>query len=104
MSEEDTFSWMVRYRSTVIEEPTPALDEVILRAAGRRATRVRTLRRSIVVLGLVAVVILPFWRAHVSRAPQARAASDYGRQEGATRSYLLNVASYTGPGSMERTQ
>jgi hypothetical protein len=104
MSEEDTSSWMERYRSTVMDEQTPALDEVILAAARRRAVRVRTIRRSVVVLGLAAVVILPFWRAHVSRAPQARAASDYGRQEGATRYYLMNVTSYTGPGSMERTQ
>jgi hypothetical protein len=104
VSEEDVSRWLVSYRSTVTEETTPALDEFILRAAGRRAVRVRTLRVSIVVIGLAAVVILPFWGAHLIRGPQARAASGYGRQEGATRYYLLNVASYTGPGSMEQKQ
>jgi RNA polymerase sigma-70 factor (ECF subfamily) len=34
----------------------------------------------------------------------ARSARDYGRQEGATRYYLMNVAEYTGPGSMEHIQ
>ena len=101
MSVEDT---LARYRLTVSEEPTPALDEVILKAASRRAMHVRTVRRGIAVLGLAAVIILPFWGARVSRAPQARAPTDYGSQEGATRYYLLNVASYTGPGSMEHKQ
>jgi len=95
---------IVRYRSTVAEEPTPALDEVILRAASRRAVRVRTIRRSIAALGLVAVLALPFWRAPSTREPEVGAARDYGRQEGATRYYLSNVASFTGPGSMEHKQ
>ena len=103
MSEEDTSPWMLRYRLTVTEEPTPAIDAVILGAASDRAVRVRTLRRSIVVLGLAALVILPLWGAHVIRGPQVGAASGYGRQEGVSRYYLLNVASYTGPGSMEQS-
>ena len=106
MTEDDVSHWLARYRSTITEEPTPALDEVILRAASRRALRVRTMRRSAVVLALAAVVIWPLWRAHVAPAPQARDVSNYGRQEGATRYYLLNVATvpYTGPGSMEQKQ
>lgn len=102
MSEEDTSPWIGRYRLTVSDEPTPAIDQVIFEAAGRRALRVRMLRGSIAVLGLAALLILPLWGAHVIRGPQAGATSGYGRQEGVSRYYLLNVASYTRPGSVER--
>lgn len=103
MIEDDESDWVVRYRSRVTEEPTSALDESILRAAGRRAVRVRTTRRSMVVLALAAVVLTTFWRSHTVRAPQVRNASGDGLQEGATRYYLMNVAGspYTGPGAME---
>ena len=104
MTEEDLSPWLAHYRSSVGEEPTPALDEVILRAASRRAAHVRTMRRSVVVLALAAVAIWPLWRAHVARAPRASNLSGYGLQEGATRYYLLTAAGarYTGPGSMEQ--
>ena len=103
MTEEDTSPLLVRYRSTVTEEQTSALDEVILAAAARHAWRARSMRRGVVALALAALVILPFWRAHVVRSPQARDTSGYGREEGATRYYLLNSAGvkYTGPGSTE---
>ncbi|HEY4212805.1 MAG TPA: hypothetical protein VGM84_15085 [Steroidobacteraceae bacterium] len=58
-------------------------------------------RRSIVAVGLAAAIILPFWGAHLLRAPHATAAPDYGRQEGVTRYYLLNVGHDTEPGRME---
>jgi hypothetical protein len=106
VTEEDVSELLVRYRSTVSEEPTPALDGAILRAAGSRAARVRTMRGSVVALGLAAVVIWPFWRAHVVPAPRAIRVSGYGLQEGATRYYLLTAAGvpYAGPGSMEQRQ
>lgn len=103
MIEDDESDWVVRYRSGVTEEPASALDENIIRAAGRRALRVRTTRRGLVVLVLAAVVLSMFWRSHGVRAPQVRSVSNDGLQEGATRYYLLNVAGspYTGPGAME---
>ncbi len=106
MTEEDISHVAMRYRSTVADEPSSALDEVILGAASRRAVRVRMLRRSAVVLALAAVVLWPFWRAHVVRAPQTRNVNGYGLQEGVTRYYLLNAArvQYTGPGSTEGKQ
>jgi hypothetical protein len=100
--DEDPVPWVARYRLAVTEEATPALDELILRAASRRAVRVRTVRRSLVVVALVSVLTWPFWGAHENPAPQVSEMSGYGRQEGATRYYLLTVGSYTGPGSMER--
>lgn len=105
MSEEDFAPLLARYRLAASDEPTPALDAVVLRAADLRAVRVRTLRRSVVVLALAAVALgtWPLWRAQGTRAPPLRNASGYGREEGATRYYLLSVANvrYTGPGSTE---
>jgi hypothetical protein len=104
VTDEDLSQMLVHYRSTVSEEPTPGLDEVILGAASRLAVRVRTVRRSVVVLALAAMVIWPFWEARVVRVAPAARVTDYGRQEGATRYYLLNVGGvpYTGPGSEEQ--
>jgi hypothetical protein len=104
--EEGLSHWRMRYRATVDDEPTPGLDDVILKAANRRAMYVRTVRRGVValVLALAAAPIWPLWHLQLVHAPRAKAASDYGRQEGSTRYYLLNVAatSYTGPGSTEQ--
>jgi hypothetical protein len=106
VTDEDISQMLVSYRSTATEELTPGLDKVILGAASRRAVRVRTIRRSVVGLALAVVIILPYWETHMIRTPQARGVSDYGRQEGATRYYLLDLASvpYTGPGSEEHRQ
>ena len=106
MTEEELSPWLRRYRLTATEELTPALDEAILRAASGRAMRVRTVRRSIVGLALTAVVISSFWSARLLRAPQAKEVTDYGRLEGATRYYLLNVAAapHTGIGSKDQEQ
>jgi hypothetical protein len=104
VTDEDVSQVLVHYRSTVREESTTALDEIILAAASRRTAQVRTMRRCSLVLALAAVVIWPLWKVRVvPMAPPVRA-TDYGRQEGATRYYLLNVASvpYTGPGSEEQ--
>ncbi len=102
MTEEDVSGWVMRYRSTITEEPASSFDEAILRAARRRAVHVRTMRRAVVVLALAAVVIWPFWRLHVVRVAQAREVSGYGRQEGATRYYLLNVGRSSGSGVWSR--
>jgi hypothetical protein len=106
VTEEDLSPWLGPYRLTATEEPTPALDEAILTAARGRAMRVRTVRRGIVGLALTAVVISSFWSANLLWVPQAKEATDYGRQEGATRYYLLNVAAapHTGIGSKEPEQ
>ena len=106
MTEEDLSPWLRRYRLTATEELTPALVEAILKAASGRALRVRAVRRSIVGLALTAVVISWFWSARLLRVPEAKEVTDYGRQEGVTRYYLLNVdaAPHTGIGSKEQEQ
>jgi len=108
VTEEDLFPLLRRYRSTISQEATPALDALILKAASRRVVHVRTMRRSVVALAMAAAVAVtwPLWHAHGVRAPEARDVSGYGREEGATRYYLLNVASvqYVGPGSTEHGQ
>jgi hypothetical protein len=105
MMEEEVQSWRARYRRTLTDEPIAALDEVILRAASRHATRVRTVRRSALLLVLAAVVMWPYWSKKEIHAPRASQESGFGREEGATRYYLLNVAAvpYTGPGALEQT-
>jgi hypothetical protein len=106
VTEEDLSPWLRRYRLTATEELTPGLDEAILGAASGRAMRVRMVRRSIVGFALAAVVISSFWSARLLRVPQAKEVTDYGRQEGVTRYYLLNVdvAPHTGIGSKEQEQ
>jgi hypothetical protein len=104
VTDEDLSPWLARYRLTVSAEPTTALDEIILAAASRRTARVRTVRRFSLVLALAVVVIWPLWEVRVVRVAPPVRVTDYGRQEGATRYYLLNVAGvpYTGPGSEEQ--
>lgn len=104
IEEEDALPWRATYRRTLPEEATPALDEVILRVANRRAARIRALRRSAVAFALVAVAILPIWRTLTTHEPEAARMTNYGYHEGATRYYLLNVAGapYTGPESKEQ--
>ncbi len=106
MTEGDVAQVLARYQSTVTEEPTPVLDELILSAARRRAVRVRAMRRSVMVFAVAAWVVWPFWPPHAVQFTRAGDESGYGRLEGATRYYLLHVAGapYTGPGSMEQTQ
>ncbi len=57
-------------------------------------------------LALATIVIWPLWNWHVTRTLEATDVSSYGRLEGATRYYLLNVvpSSYSGPGTMEQNQ
>jgi hypothetical protein len=103
VTDEDVSRMLMHYRSTVSEESTTALDDIILSAATRRTAQVRAVRRLSLVLALAAVVIWPLWETRVVRVNPPANGTDYGRQEGATRYYLLNVTSvpYTGPGSEE---
>jgi hypothetical protein len=106
VTEEDVSQMLVHYRATVSDESTTGLDEIILAAASRRIAQVRAVRRVSLVLALAAVVTCCIWEVRVVRVAPPVRVTDYGRQEGATRYYLLNVASvpYTGPGSEEQKQ
>jgi ferric-dicitrate binding protein FerR (iron transport regulator) len=103
---EEGLDWKALYRATVSEEPTTALDDVILKAAGRRTAQVRSMRRGVLVLALAGTAIWPLWHLQPGRLPQTTMATDVGRQEGATRYYLMNVAvpRETGPGLEELHQ
>jgi hypothetical protein len=104
VTDEDISQVLVHYRSTVAEESTTALDQIILAAASRRTAQVRAVRRFSLVLTLAAVVICLLWEVRIVPVTPPVRVTDFGREEGATRYYLLNVASvpYTGPGSEEQ--
>jgi hypothetical protein len=104
VTDEDVTQVLVHYRATVSEESTTALDESILAAASRRTVHVRAVRRFSLVLALAAVVVWGLWDVRSVRVAPPVRVTDYGRQEGATRYYLLNVAGdpFTGPGSEEQ--
>jgi hypothetical protein len=104
VTDEDVSQMVVKYRSRVREESSTALDELILAAASRRTAQVRAVRRFSLVLALAALIIWPLWEVRIVRMAPPTRVTDFGRQEGATRYYLLNVGSvpYTGPGSEEQ--
>jgi hypothetical protein len=106
MIDEDAALILAHYRSTSTDQPTPDLDAVILEAANRHTVHRRIIRRTTVGFALVAAIVVPFLGMLLLHAPQASATSDYGRQEGSTRYYLLtgSGAPFTGPGSTEQKQ
>lgn len=101
MNEEDLYHCLARYRSAARDDSTPALDQVILRAARRQSFRKHAVRRTGFTLAVLAIVSGVYWNPHLVRTPQVR--TDAGMNEGATRYFLSNVsgAAYSGSGSME---
>jgi hypothetical protein len=99
--------WLVdRYRASVEEVPASGLDQTILSAARRHSAVRRFTRRMRTAFFMTAsaVIAISLFRTHPSDVTQTRAA-DYGKSEGATRSYLLNATTppYSGAGIAEGT-
>ena len=94
-----------RYRASAEDIPVSNLDRVILTAARRRSAARRFAHRARIALFMTAAAAIPITlalRSHLFEPAQVRAA-DYGKSEGATRSYLLNapVSQYSGAGVAE---
>jgi ferric-dicitrate binding protein FerR (iron transport regulator) len=105
MTNEEHDALLVRYRACAEEVPASQLDQTILTAARRQSATHRLARRTriaFIVTAFAAIAISLTWRSHQLQVAQSRAA-DYGKSEGATRSYLLNVTTpqYAGPGIAE---
>jgi hypothetical protein len=89
------------YQSSVASEPATNLDDSILMAAHRHASRVRTTRRSVVAIAMGAILAWSLWISHSDSTTGTPVATGFGLQEGVTQYYLLNVAGahYEGPAS-----
>jgi ferric-dicitrate binding protein FerR (iron transport regulator) len=104
----EAHSWLVdRYRACVEEVPASNLDQTILAAARQQSAVRRFARRARVAFFVTAVAAIAIgltWRSHQLSVAQTRVA-DYGKSEGATRSYLLNATTppYSGAGITEGT-
>ncbi|HEY0746729.1 MAG TPA: hypothetical protein VGD63_08525 [Steroidobacteraceae bacterium] len=103
--DDDMTTCVQRYRASVEEVATPALDQVILQAAARQALRRRLARRvgGASVLTAMAVLCTGLaWHAHQAKLSRA-IVTNYGQIEGSTRSYLLQAGAseFSGPGLQE---
>lgn len=97
--------WVAQYRAATVDTETPALDQAILEAARRHFNRRRTARHV-----LVASVFAVFAILAVSMATRIQhpgfvpgTVTGYGRVEGLSRRYLLDVQphQFTGFGVTE---
>jgi ferric-dicitrate binding protein FerR (iron transport regulator) len=104
MTNEDN-SLVDRYRASVEEVPDSNVDQEILAAARQQSASRRFVRRTrmaFFVTAVTAVAIILTWRSHPLNPTQSHVA-DYGKSEGATRSYLLSAMNppYSGAGITE---
>jgi hypothetical protein len=105
MANEERDSLVDRYRASVEEVLASDLDQTILAAARQQSAVRRFARRTRIALFVTAAATLAIsltWRSHELNVTQTRVA-DYGKSEGATRSYLLNATTppYSGAGITE---
>ena len=105
--DEDMMTCLQRYRASVEEVATPSLDQVILEAATRQASRRRLVRRAGGASVLTAITVLcagVSWYAHQGN-PSRSIVTNYGQIEGSTRAYLLQAggSEFSGPGLHEGT-
>jgi ferric-dicitrate binding protein FerR (iron transport regulator) len=105
MTNEEHDSLLDRYRACAEEVPSSHLDQTILAAAHLQSAVHRFARRTrnaVFIAAFAAIAVSLTWRSHQLNTAQSRAA-DYGKSEGATRYYLLNVTApqYAGPGIAE---
>jgi ferric-dicitrate binding protein FerR (iron transport regulator) len=102
MTTEKHSAFVDRYRASAEEVAASDLDQTILAAARRQAAIRRFTRRTRTAFFVTAfaVIAVSLLKSHPSSQTRA---TDYGKNEGATRSYLLNATTpaYSGAGSAE---
>jgi hypothetical protein len=92
MTDDRATPWVLQYRVSVSDTPTPSLDQAILAAAGRYLARRRATRQSgawvIAVFAMLAIYTV-WQRGQPTFQPQTVA--DFGRLEGISSRYLMQV-------------
>ncbi len=106
MTDDRTTPWVLQYRASVSDTPTPALDQAILAAAGRHTARRRAMRQltGVSVIAVFAVLaISTVWHGGQSNSHPQIVGADFGRLEGISRRYLMEVQTqpFTGFGIAE---
>jgi alkanesulfonate monooxygenase SsuD/methylene tetrahydromethanopterin reductase-like flavin-dependent oxidoreductase (luciferase family) len=88
------------YRAAVEDIPSPDLDQLINAAAKRQAAKRRFSRRArtaLLVTVVVGLTVSSAWRTHQTKPnPIVSKSTGYGRIEGITRPYLMQVGSSEG--------
>jgi hypothetical protein len=96
VKDDGTTPWVLQYRASVGDTPTPALDQTILAAAGRHSARRRTVRniKGASFIGIFAMLaISAVWHVR-PLGSYPHTATDYGRFEGISRRYLQEVQTH----------
>jgi hypothetical protein len=96
MTNASVTPWVPQYRAATVDPLTPALDQVILEAARRHLNRRRNARHMVgtSVFGVVAILAASTtWRVH-QPGYVPNPVTGYGRVEGISRRYLLEVQTH----------
>ena len=106
MTNDSTASWVAQYRASVCDTPTPMLDTAILSAARRQSASRRTVRHirgASFIAAFALIALSAVWHVRQPGFDPRPAAADYGRYEGISRYYLLEVETprFTGFGVHE---
>jgi hypothetical protein len=94
VTNDNTTPWVLQYRASVSDTPTPALDQAILSAAGRASAYRRTARhfKTAALIGAFALFGLgTVWHVSQPGFDPRPITTEYGRFEGVSRRYLLEV-------------
>lgn len=105
MKNDSATPWVAHYRASTVAPETPALDQAILAAARRHLAGRRHARHFLgaSVLGAVAILtVSTMWHVH-DPGYLPHSVTEYGRVEGISRRYLLEVQTnqFTGYGITE---
>jgi hypothetical protein len=96
MTDERTTPWVLQYRASVGDTPTPSLDQAILAAADRHSARRRATRQfaRVSVIAAIAMLAGVVWHGGLPNSRTQIVGTDYGRLEGISRRYLMEVQTH----------
>jgi hypothetical protein len=94
MTDDRTTPWVLQYRASVSDTPTPSLDQAILAAASRQSAWRRVTRQltGVSIIAAFAVLVIgTVWHGGLSNSHPQIVRTDFGRLEGISRRYLMEV-------------
>lgn len=97
MTDDRTTPWVLQYRASVGDTPTPSLDQAILAAARRHSARRRATRQFALVSVIAAFLMFAFgvvWHGDPPDSQPQIVGTGYGRLEGISRRYLMEVQTH----------